>query len=173
MKKIFTSLALSVIALSIFGQANTISFESYASKSIYSFIRYINWPTAVTNQDFEIAVIGDKAVYEEVNKLLGSRSLGSNSFKVNYFRKVDEYAGYHHIVFVDGYQSSKLTNLMASLNKQNTLVITEAEGATKKGSMINFVPRDGTIKFELSANNIESHGLKVDSRLASLAIPAN
>lgn len=162
-----------LLAVTFNVNAQQLTFESYASKSIYSFIRYVNWPADLNNQDFKVAVIGDYKVYEELNKLLANRKNNNHNFVVTFVKKATDYSGFNHIVFVDAYQNTKMDALITTLGQQNTLVIAEVEGATQKGAMINFVPRNGTIKFELSRQNIESQGLSVDSRLASMAIPAN
>ncbi|HSY28334.1 MAG TPA: YfiR family protein, partial [Burkholderiaceae bacterium] len=49
------------------------------------------------------------------------------------------------------------------------LVVTESAGALESGSIINFVPVDDRIRFEISVTQAERSGLKISSRLLGVA----
>lgn len=163
---------LLISGLSIFAQGSReVSYPKYISLCMYNFVRNIDWPNDVKNQNFKIAVVGQKQIYNEVNAFLSSRSYGHYAFEVNYYKNADECKSFQHIVFLDKSQSYKLK---ASNNfGDKTLIITENEGAISNGSMINFVSRNGTIKFELSPSNIKSNGLLINSSLTNMAILVN
>lgn len=169
MKKLLLITVALIVSFNAWSQTQ-LTFDSYASKSIYSFIRYINWPDNVANQDFKIAVIGDRLVYNALEKLMTGRSYGTHKYELVFFKKIEEYNGFHHLVFIDGFQQRKMDILLSTINKQNTLLITESPDATNEGSMINFTTVNGAIKFEVSPSNIEQKGLNVDSRLTAMAI---
>jgi hypothetical protein len=157
---------------SLFAQGKrAVTFPKYASLCIYNFFRNVDWPEDVKNQNFKVAIVGDKQVYDEVSSFLGSRAYGRYAFEVNFFKSADDCQTFHHILFLDKAQSHKLNGNNSFGSK--TLIITENEGAISKGSMINFVSRNGIIKFELSPNNIKSQGLLVNSSLTNMAILVN
>ena len=51
-----------------------------------------------------------------------------------------------------------------------SLVITESDDALKYGSMINFVIADGRVRFEIAVDNAERQGVRLSSRLLSVAL---
>jgi hypothetical protein len=73
------------------------------------------------------------------------------------------------MVFVGHWQSRLLPEIIEKIGNQPTLLITEMEGMLDQGSAINFVIRDGTIKFEMKTSNATRQQLKVDPRIRELA----
>ena len=76
-----------------------------------------------------------------------------------------------HMVFVPKGKATAISKLQEKLKGTSTLVITDKQGAIKKGAEINFVVKGSKQKFEISKANIESQGIKVESSLLSLGIP--
>jgi DNA-binding transcriptional regulator of glucitol operon len=67
------------------------------------------------------------------------------------------------------WQTRHLSKTKTIIADKPVLLVTEFEGLLQKGSVINFVIREGSIKFELSKSNAEAQGLQTDMRLVQLA----
>jgi len=150
-----------------------VSMPKYISNCLYNFSRNISWPEQHRNGDFVIAIVGSKEVYTEMANLIKNMKVGQQSILVKYCATVNEMAGFQHMVFVADWQSSKISSLMQKLGGNSTLVVTESEGMISRGSMINFVPVNGVMKFEMSAESIKKNGLLASSTLGKLALNAN
>jgi len=59
---------------------------------------------------------------------------------------------------------------MNKISDGPTLVITEFDGLLQKGSCINFVIQEGSIKFEMNSTNVQKRQLKTDPRIRELAL---
>ena len=49
---------------------------------IYSFTRYIQWPDAYNEGDFEILVLGDSPIVEELKAMAQAKKIGDRTIKV-------------------------------------------------------------------------------------------
>jgi len=75
-----------------------------------------------------------------------------------------------HIIFIEESKTEVLSSVIQKVENQPVLIVTEGPGLAEKGSIVNFVIKDGKMRFELNKNKAESIGLKVSSSLTSLAI---
>ena len=73
------------------------------------------------------------------------------------------------MLFLGHWQTRFMPDVVQKISDKPTLLITEMEGQLANGSCINFIIRDGTIKFEMHTGNTLSHHLKVDARIRELA----
>ncbi|WP_026474337.1 YfiR family protein [Alkaliflexus imshenetskii] len=139
-----------------------------------NFIRYIGWPESSLQGDFVIGVVRDREIADWIRSQSEGKKFGFQDVVVREYRSIDEVEGCQVI-----YVSSSInlrSNSEALINKarqKNSLIITDSEGATNHGSAINFVVRDGTLRFELHKANAARMGLQFSSRLEGMAAAIN
>jgi len=136
---------------------------------VFSFTRYVQWPEAYNQGDFEIVVLGDSPIIEELNKMAQVKKVGDRQIKVTKVNNVSEIKKCN-IIFVPNTRSAQVGDVLAKVGTQPMLVITEEPGLTAKGSDINFVTKDGKLAFELNQAAISKQNLKVSNELTRLAI---
>ena len=76
-----------------------------------------------------------------------------------------------HLVFISKSEQSRFTEILAALGRNPILTVSEAEGFTESGGVINFVIRNNKIRFTINAEAARANGLELSSKLLSLAIP--
>lgn len=150
--------------------AKIVSMTKYLSNCLYNFSRNINWPEENKTGEFVITIVGNSELHMEMAKLTRNMMVGKQPIQVKYCKTVNEISGYQHIVFVDSWQSTKISTLLQMVSGRSTLVVTENEGMIKKGSMINFVPVDGIMKFEINRENLRKNNLTLSSNLEKMAL---
>ena len=134
---------------------------------IYNFTKYIEWPPDYKDGDFVIGVLGNSGVTQELSKYAETRKAGNQAIVVKTFNSIAEISK-SHMIFIPSDKSSKLGEVISTINGQSTLIITEQSGLAKSGAAINFVSSDTQVEFELNQNNITSYGMKVNSKLVEL-----
>jgi hypothetical protein len=156
--------------------ANFVAFSQnaevtkYKSMFILNFIRYIGWPEASKQGDFIIGIVKDATIAENLKTQTVGKKFGYQNIVVKEFKNAEEITDCQLLYFSNNQNYSKNADLVKQkLNGRNSLIITETEGATKNGSMINFVLRDDKLKFEISSENADAFGLKFSSSLTSLS----
>jgi hypothetical protein len=141
----------------------------YKSVFTLSFIRYIGWPEEVKQGDFVIGVLKDKTVANWLKDLSKGKKFGYQSVVIKEFKSVDEVTNCQVLYVSDMINMSKHgAKIVEKVGGKNTLIITEKDGATKYGGMINFVIKDDKLKFEIKKDNASRFGLPISSKLSAM-----
>ncbi|MGD2034603.1 MAG: YfiR family protein [Bacteroidales bacterium] len=162
-RQFFFFVVIAGIALNIKAQE-----EKYIGLFLYNFTKYFDWPEQMKGGDFTIEVLGHKSVYEELLRITASKKIGQQNIVIKN-PTTPEAIGKCHILFVGHWQSRHLPVIIDKFSDQPSLIVTEMEGMLEQGAAINFVIRDGTIKFEMKTSNVASHKIKTDQRIRELA----
>ncbi|HTF17485.1 MAG TPA: YfiR family protein [Chryseolinea sp.] len=136
---------------------------------VYSFTRYVIWPDTYSTGDFEILVLGDSPIIEELKAMAQAKKVGERPIKVTKISSATEIKKCN-MLFVSSSKSALIPEVMEKINTQSILVISEEAGAGQKGSDINFIVKDGKLAFELNQASVTRQGLKVSNELSRLAI---
>ena len=145
--------------------------QNYKLHSVYmySFTRYILWPDAYNQGDFEILVLGDSPILEELKSMAQAKKVGDRAIKVSKISNPSDIRKCN-MLFVTASKSGKIDDILLKVGTQSILVISEEAGLGAKGSNINFIVKDGKLVFELNQGTINKQSLKVSSELSRLAI---
>ena len=136
---------------------------------IYSFTRYVIWPETYNAGDFEILVLGDSPIFEELKAMAQAKKVGDRSIKVTKINGPDQIRKCN-MLFLPASKSALITEVMDKVNTRPILVVSEEVGLGLKGSDINFITKDGKLAFELNQASVNKQGLRVSNELSRLAI---
>ncbi len=167
MKRIIISLLLVLIFVN-YSQAQK---EKYQSFFIYNFTKYIKWPDSYNSGKFVIGVIGDAEIFKSIIEMAKLKKKAGNglAIEVKNYSSADQIEDCN-ILFVSERNVGSLQDICDRTISKPMLIVTDTPGMANQGSIINFVDKDGKIKFELNESNALSRGLIVSGSLASLAI---
>lgn len=138
---------------------------------LYKFANYVEWPPALFPEEgtpISIAVMGAASIAAELERVAVGRSAHGRPIAVKRLSANEPLEG-HHIVFVGRDETHRLARVAEAAAARSILVVTDAGGALAKGSMINFIPADGKVRFEIARDATEKSGLKLSSRLLAVA----
>jgi hypothetical protein len=136
---------------------------------VYSFTRYVIWPETYNTGDFEILVLGDSPILEELKAMAQAKKVGDRKIIVTRIKAPADIRKCN-MLFISANKSNLITEVMEKVNTQSILVISEEVGLGLKGSDINFITKDGKLAFELNQASVNKQGLKVSNELSRLAI---
>ncbi len=142
--------------------------EKYKSVFTLNFIRYIGWAEEAKQGDFVIGVLKSPGVADWLNKQSLGKKFGNQDVVIKEFKSVDELVDCQVLYVGSSYNFFRYAEQIKSVLGKYSLLITESEGAIKKGSVINFVVRDDILKFEVSEANAQSTGLSISSKLSNM-----
>jgi YfiR/HmsC-like len=138
---------------------------------LYKFPGYVEWPEnafATADTPVAIGVIGDDPLAAELAQVVAGRSLDGRAVSVRRLKEADSPAGLH-VLFVGSAERARLAQLVKEAPTQPMLIVAEFDGALNRGSAINFVISSGRVRFEVALDNAEKRGLKLSSRLLTVA----
>lgn len=164
MKKISLILSFILISHLSFSQAH-----KFQSLIIYSITKYVVWPDAYNQGDFEILVLGDCPILTELQSMAQSKKIGDRVIKVTKISKPEEIRKCN-MLYVPASKSGQFDNVLAKVNSQSILIVSEEAGLGTKGSNINFIVKDGKLAFEINQAAVTRQNLKVSNELTRLAI---
>jgi hypothetical protein len=134
---------------------------------MFSFTRYVQWPEESNKGDFEIAVLGDSPIYDELKAMAEIKKVGTRTIKVTKVKSVADLKK-THMLFVSKNKLDAMEDIAAKLGQAPTLIITEQPGTKKSG--INFFEKAGKLAFELNNTSLTDHGLRASSELTRIAV---
>jgi hypothetical protein len=146
------------------------SVESVKAAFLYRFLEYVDWPIE-TRRDgpLIIAVLADESLAAELQRTVRGRTAHGREITARSVTTLAEGVD-ADVLFVSAQWKKKLSGLVDEHGRDPVLVVTEGEGALERGSVINFLVVDGNVRFEVSLPAAEQRGLKLSSRLLSVAL---
>ena len=145
--------------------------EKYESLFIYNFTKYIKWPESYNPNSFVIGVIGNSTIIDDLNEMAATKrkTMSGSEIEIKKYNSIDE-IGTCHILFISENAVDKLGQIDAKTSGKPILLVTDSPGMATQGAVINFIEKDGKIKFELNESQANKRNLAVSSSLTSLAI---
>jgi len=138
---------------------------------LYKFGDFVQWPPAAfarPDSPFVIGVLGAEDVAAALDGLVADRTLQGRPIAVRRLRRGDGPAGLH-VLFIGQAESARMAETLALARGHPLLIVTESENALAAGSMINFVPEENRVRFDVALAAAEREQLKISARLLSVA----
>ena len=167
-----------VLAALLFGALPAWAQQPQASEAavkaalLYRFANYVEWrPEALgaPGTPFVIGVTGSEDVAAELEQLVKGRPINNRPVTVRRMKEGEAVSGVH-MLFAAGRDAGRVRTLARAARPVSTLLVSEITGGLEAGSVINFVPMDDRVGFEVSMEAAERSGLKVSSRMLGVAL---
>lgn len=136
---------------------------------LYKFASYVEWPSErQASGPLVIGVAGSDEVAQELARLAAGRHVGNRPLTVRQVNDADSVSDLH-VLFVGRGYSRSVEPLLRRARRDSVLTVTESEDAFNSGSTINFKLVEGRVRFDVSLPAVERSGLRLSSRLLSVA----
>lgn len=139
---------------------------------LYKFLNYVDWPAgafASGSSPIVVGVLGADGVADELRAIVARRSIGQHPVDVRVVGEPNALDGVN-VAFVGASAASALSRLVPAARERSVLLVTDFPNALAHGSVINLVVVDARVRFEVSLEAAERSGLKLSSRLLSVAL---
>ncbi|MGQ0751272.1 MAG: YfiR family protein [Betaproteobacteria bacterium] len=179
-RRIFPRLAnlqrlLLVAVLCILGgparSAPDVTAEEVKAAFLYQIARYVEWPSGAfprADTPVTIAVLGAEPLAAELSRVVMGRTAHDRPIVVQRLKDFGSLTGMH-MVFIGRDHRAHLPELAPRARERGVLVVTEWESALSTGGMVNFVIVGGRVRFEVALDTTLRSGIKLSSRLLSVA----
>ena len=138
-----------------------------------SFIRYIGWSDEAKKGDFVVGVVKDKEIAKNFVEQSAGKKFGYQDVVIKEFKSLEEIEDCQVLYVSKNLNFNKNADQIVEKVGKDTLIVTESEGATNKGSMINFVIRDDKLQFELCKKNASYAGVQFSAKLETMSAAIN
>jgi hypothetical protein len=138
---------------------------------LFNFAKYVEWPPAAfaeATSPMVIGILGENPFRDDLEPTIRDKTINNRPLVIKEFRSPAE-ATNCHILFISTSEKQRLPEILKSLHGASVLTVGETDGFTETGGMINFVTGGNKIRFQINVEAAKSAGLKVSSKLLSLA----
>lgn len=142
---------------------------------IYNFAKFVEWPPesfADTNSPVVIGIVGGNKFGNELEQTVQNKTINGRPLVIKAVNSPAE-ATNCHILFISDSGKKQFPEIVANLHNTPVLTIGEADWFIDSGGIINFVREANKIRFQINDRAAKAVGLKISSKLLSLALPAS
>jgi hypothetical protein len=147
------------------------SERSVKAAYIYRFLSYVEWPAAVLppGAALVIGVAAADDVAHELEQIARTRPGDERPIVVRRLGPADAWVGVH-VLYAALEAAGRLPQVAKATQERSVLTIGDGERAVERGFVIGFVQIDSRLRFEVSTDAAERSGLKLSSRLLTVAV---
>jgi len=143
---------------------------------LYNFAKFIDWPgNALGEQDepFVIGVLDDVGFARSLDATVRGKTVASRAVKIRRLGWAKEEdrtkLSECHILYIGQGARHRLGEILAVLEEQPVLVISDIPDFATEGGMIGFVLEQGRIVFEINRDALKRGKLRASAKLLNLA----
>ena len=150
------------------------SSNEYQIKAAFlvHFLQFTTWPeggTIPAGAPVCVGVIGDDPFGTTLDEAMRAETLQGRKLIVKRSRKAADLSDCR-LVFVSRSEKERMAQVLRDLEASPALTVSETEGFTRLGGVINFVIDANRVRFELSPASARKRGLRLSSQLIRLGI---
>lgn len=138
---------------------------------LFNFAKFIDWPAtsfATPQSPFTICILGTDPFRRAMDDAWRGKTVGDRAVAVERSKDLAD-ARRCQIVFVSSSEKRRVREILGSLRGTNALVVGETEGFAEAGAAVQFTIEDDRVRFLINTDAAARAGLKVSSKLLSLA----
>ena len=153
----------------LFVFAQTGSEAEIKAVFIYNFTKYIQWEMPDSAAIFKIGILNGAEVSAPLKEIAAKKMVNGRKIRIEEYRDIDQ-IDHCQILLISEAHKASLEQILSVMKKKNVLIIGESEGFAEEGAAIDFVLKNGQIKFQINRRAIKQSGLRVSSQLLKLAL---
>ena len=138
---------------------------------LYNFTKFVEWPVNSfrdSRAPLAICVVGRDPFSADLEGELRTRTVGEHPVDVRKLRSTDTLS-VCHVVFIPVTEKDDAEKIVKGLKGSSTLTVGETKGFAAEGGIINLMVEENSVHFEINQLAAERAGLKISSKLLSLA----
>lgn len=165
-------LGVSVTANSSRGESSGLE---YAVKGafLYKLAAFVEWPSSAFDDpagSLRLCVVGTNPFGEQLAQLTAGQRIGNYPIQVRRLGALDRPAGCH-ILYIGNADALAVSRTIQGVRGKPVLTVTDARFEDSTRGIIHFVLRDNRVRFEVDSDAAARNGMRLSSKLTSLAVP--
>jgi YfiR/HmsC-like len=138
---------------------------------LYNFGRFVQWPTTISvakGDLFPICVIGQDPFGPDLDAILTGEIIDGKAVVAKRVSKPQD-AVSCRILYISSSEESRLKEVLAALDKAEVLTVSDMPDFLRRGGMIQFVLKEGRVRFEINLTSAEAARLMLSADLLKVA----
>jgi hypothetical protein len=134
---------------------------------LYNFSHFVEWPPqafTAPNASFVIGILGSDPFGARLDEAVRGEQIDQHPLVVRRFRNIGD-IGDCQILYIDRSESAQLGQILAALDHRSTLTVSDLDGSSEHGVMIQFATENNRIRLRINVDSARAAGLTVSSKL--------
>lgn len=140
---------------------------------LYNFAKFVEWPAEAfpaANTPIIIGIVGKNPFDGVLERSVRDKVIRGRALTVQQASSPADAALKHcQIIFISAGEKGHFVEILEMLKNTPALTVSETDGFLKAGGMVNFVIQDKKVRFEINDAAATRAGLRISSKLLSLA----
>ncbi len=154
--------------------AEDVQLSEYQVKAalLLNFVRYSEWPASAFAGDrspYVVGVVGRDPFGRDLERAFEGKSVKGRPFLLKRVSS-DQEMRECHLLFVSSSERRRLRDLPERLKGSPVLTVGESAEFLDQGGVINFLIKDGSVRFEINPEAAQAARLKLDANLLKVAV---
>jgi len=154
-------------------RAQTPIADEYPVKAafLFNFAKFVEWPAVAfksPEDPITICVLGQNPFGTALEDVVHDKTVANRGFVVREVLNAQQ-ASNCQIVFVSASERKRFRFLLDQFKGRSILTVGEGDDFTANGGIINFKLKDARVRIEIDAGAADRAGLRISSKLLSLA----
>jgi YfiR/HmsC-like len=138
---------------------------------LYNFAKFVEWPASSFSSEtspLQICVFGHDPFSQALHDITQNKSVGGRKLEVKSAPDIQQ-AKSCQVLFISASEETQVKQILEGLRATSVLTVGDTNGFIEQGGMINFVLENDRVRFEINRKAAEQAGLKISSKLLSVA----
>lgn len=138
---------------------------------LYKFGEFVSWPPSVFESPtsaINVCVVGNDPFGDILNQVVVNQLVAQRPINVRRFDVVERNSACH-VLYVGGSDRQSVAQALDAVGGTDVLTVTAANDGDVRG-IVNFVTRDGHVRFDIDEQAAARNGLTISSKLLALAV---
>lgn len=134
--------------------------------------RYVEWPDrpSRSGDDFQVCVTGTDPFGSLLTREAAGEQIGGRPVTIRRVPRARDARSCHVLYVGEASAQEDLGEVLASLRGTDVLTISDVARFLVQGGMVQFLPKDGRIRFEINLDAARDAGLRIRAELLDAAL---
>jgi hypothetical protein len=137
---------------------------------LFNFGKFVGWPSGTqADSPFVICVLGQDPFGPVLDHTIAGETLRGRPVQDKRIARPQDATGCS-ILYISSSESGRLSKILPAMQEAPVLTVSDIPDFVQQGGMIQFVLRDGRVRFEVNLAPAQSNGLSMSSELLKVAV---
>ena len=171
MKKWLILIALLLMQLPVVRAQDLPAEEQVKAVFIFNFTKFIDWPSDAfisTDSPFIIGVVGKQSISSYLQEAIAGEYAAGRTILIKHYSSPKDVRNCH-ILYIGSEDPDKVKAIIASTQNHSILTVGDSPNFLRWGGMVRFFTEKGKIRLEINSDAARSSGIRISSKLLSVA----
>jgi hypothetical protein len=137
---------------------------------LFDFGKFVAWPPGAQSEStFLICILGQDPFGPVLDRTIAGETLKGRPVQDKRIARPEDASGCS-ILYISSSEFGRLSKILSVIQEAPVLTVSDIPDFVQQGGMIQFVLRDGRVRFEVNLAPTQSHGLSMSSELLKVAV---